>query len=688
MDVNLCFKISNIMRLVLSLFIFTLYTLNQLNAQYINWEAKVHPKILEAVQYEKTDCIILMNEQADLSEAKALKTKLEKGNFVYNKLKQTAENTQINVKRILQESQNSYNPFVVVNAIATKLDYNTLMKIALLPEVDRVLYNTKFKVPDIIRTDESLSNPERSTEWGITKINADAVWNLSGYPKGQGVVVAGQDTGYKWDHDAIKSKYKGWNASNSTVDHNYTWHDAIHGNNSHNSGTNPCGYDLTAPCDDHNHGTHTMGTMVGDTANFNIGVAPSAKWIGCRNMERGWGTPTTYTECFNWFLAPTNLSNQNPDPSKSPDVINNSWGCPTDEGCTDTSTYTLMKIAVNSLKSAGVVVVVSAGNDGPNCNTVSSPAAIFANSFTVGATDSNDAIAGFSSRGPSTQYGTIVKPNVTAPGVGVKSCIINGYATWNGTSMAGPHVAGAVALLISAKPSINGNVDAIEDVLELTAAQLTSGQTCGGVSGSSIPNNTFGHGRIDILAAVNEALPVKIVNFYGLKEATQNHLFWKTGLEVNSKKFIIERSSDGFKFTSIGSVNASGYSVSELNYDYIDPISINGTYYYRLKEIDNDGKEDVSKIIVITRNDIQNIQFGPNPTTGELKFAINNDIASFNSLKIYNTSGQLISDFSLNLVKGYNDFTLNIDNLSNGIYRVILSGSNGILLNEKVVLAR
>jgi len=676
------------MKFNFTLFLITCLSIFNLKAQYINWESKVHPKVLESVRFEQTECIILMNEQIDVSEAKNLKTKKEKGAYVYNKLKNSAEATQINVRKILQENQSYYYPFIIVNAVATKLDYNTLMKIALLPEVDKILYNTKIQVPNVVRTDEDYSNIERSTEWGVTKINADDVWNLSGNPKGQGVVVAGQDTGYKWDHDAIKSKYRGWNSSTNSVDHNYNWHDAIHQNDSHNSGTNPCGYDLTAPCDDHNHGTHTMGTMVGDTNNFNIGVAPEAKWMGCRNMERGWGTPTTYTECFNWFLAPTDLNNQNPNSDFAPDVINNSWGCPTSEGCTDTSTYTLMKTAVTNLKAAGITVVVSAGNEGSTCNSITSPAAIFEQSFTVGATDVNDQIASFSSRGPSTQYGNIIKPNVSAPGVGVKSCIINGYATWNGTSMAGPHVAGAVALLICAKPYYSGDVDAIENVLEQYATQLTSAQTCGGVSGSNIPNNTYGFGRIDILAAVNAPLPVKIITFYGVKEKQQNHLYWKTGLEVNSRNFDIERSSNGYKFEKIGTVQAGGYSISELSYEYIDPVSVNGIYYYRLKEVDQNGHEDLSKVISITRNDIENVKFGPNPTTGELNITINSNIPSQNTLKIINTSGQLVSELSINLTKGVNDFLLNIDNLTNGIYRIILSGTNGMLINEKIVLLK
>jgi subtilisin family serine protease len=255
-----------------------------------------------------------------------------------------------------------------------------------------------------------------------------------------------------------------------------------------------------------------MGTMVGnDSMGNQIGVAPGAKWIGCRNMENGYGRPSTYLECFEWFLAPYALDSLSTtgDPTKMPHVINNSWGCPPAEGC-DTSVFHIMKLAVDHLKLAGCVVVVSAGNSGSACGTVNDPSAIFENSFSIGATNSSDEIAGFSSRGPVTVDGSNrIKPNVSAPGVSVRSAIRNnGYGSSSGTSMAGPHVAGLVALLISANPTLAGEVDKIEDIIEQTAVNLTSNnQSCNGIPGTSIPNNTYGYGRIDAVAAINMALP-------------------------------------------------------------------------------------------------------------------------------------------------------------------------------------
>ena len=321
-------------------------------------------------------------------------------------------------------------------------------------------------------------------EWNVTKIHAPDVWAL-GYT-GQGVVVAGEDTGYQWDHPALKGQYRGW--SGSAADHNYNWHDSIH------SGGGSCGPDAVAPCDDTDHGTHTMGSMVGDDGGNNqIGVAPGAKWIGCRNMDQGNGTPATYSECFEWFIAPTDLQGENPDPSQSPHVINNSWSCPPSEGCTDPL---VLQAVVEATRAAGIEVVVSAGNSGPGCGSVDSPAAIYDASFSVGATSNttNDTIADFSSRGPVTVDGSNrLKPDVSAPGVNVRSSVpVNGYANFSGTSMAGPQVVGLVALLLSAQSGLKGDPDAIEPFVTQSAVPRTTAQTCGGVPGSTIPNNTYG----------------------------------------------------------------------------------------------------------------------------------------------------------------------------------------------------
>jgi len=335
------------------------------------------------------------------------------------------------------------------------------------------------------------NNGPDSIEWNVIQIGAVDVWTQGFF--GQGIVVGGEDTGYQWDHPALINHYRGWDGAAAT--HDYNWHDSIH------SGGGVCGADSPFPCDDYGHGTHTMGTMVGDDgANNQIGVAPGATWIGCRNMDRGNGTPATYTECFQWFIAPTDLSGQNPDPTMAPHVINNSWGCPPSEGCTDPN---VLRDVVEATRAAGIVVVVSAGNSGSSCSSVTDPAAIYEASFSVGATSSSDTIAGFSSRGPVIIDGSNrLKPDISAPGVGVRSSVPrNSYGSLSGTSMAGPHVVGAVALILSAAPQLIGLPDDIQNLLEMTALPRTTTQSCGGISGDQVPNNTYGWGRVDAFAA-------------------------------------------------------------------------------------------------------------------------------------------------------------------------------------------
>jgi subtilisin family serine protease len=459
------------------------------------WTAKVDPWVLEKTARADAEFLVILQEQADLTGAARLATKSAKAWFVYLTLRDLAERTQPPLLAELDRHRAEVRPFWIANMVWVRGSHATVEAVARRPEVRRVAAN-----PRVQRGPEPAPGPLAITtvESSLGQIRATNVWAL-GYT-GQNVTVAGQDTGYQWNHPALLAQYRGFDGT--TTNHNYNWHDAIHSNDVHNTGTNPCGYSLPAPCDDNSHGTHTMGTMVGDDGAGNqIGVAPGARWIGCRNMERGWGTPATYAECFQWFLAPTDLDDQNPDPDRAPDVINNSWGCPPSEGCTDPA---ILQSIVENTRAAGIVIVVSAGNSGPSCATVQDPPAIYAAAFSVGATDNSTNIASFSSRGPVTVDGSNrLKPDISAPGVSIRSAVpVNGYGTKSGTSMAGPHVAGMVALVLSAHPSLRGQPDKIETLLKQTALPRSSGETCEGLPGTLRPNHTFGWGQADALAAL------------------------------------------------------------------------------------------------------------------------------------------------------------------------------------------
>ena len=245
--------------------------------------------------------------------------------------------------------------------------------------------------------------------------------------------------------------------------------------------------------------------MVGSDGGANqIGVAPGAKWIGCRNMDQGVGSPATYTECFQWFIAPTTLGGQNADPTKRPHVINNSWTCPASEGCAANTLQTI----VQNTEASGIFVEASAGNAGPGCSTVGDPPAIYSSAFSTGAVDSSNTLAGFSSRGPVTADGSNrMKPDVVAPGVLVRSAVratdTSYSASFSGTSMAGPHVVGVVALLWSARPDLVRNIAATKQLLTSTANPAVGGGGTGCGGSSVVPNNHFGYGLVDALAAYN-----------------------------------------------------------------------------------------------------------------------------------------------------------------------------------------
>ncbi|HEY53253.1 MAG TPA: S8 family serine peptidase, partial [Caldilineae bacterium] len=189
------------------------------------------------------------------------------------------------------------------------------------------------------------------------------------------------------------------------------------------------------------------------------------------------------------------------DPAKKPDVMNNSWGCPESEGCTS-DVLDVIEPSMNAAIDAGILVVVSAGNAGSACHTVQDPPAIYPRSFAVGATQFNDSLASFSSRGDVTYGGeTFMKPNISAPGSYITSSTPNdNYGSMSGTSMAGPHVAGVAALLLSAEPSLKGQPEMAQAILERTADAMVD-NTCGG-DADGHPNNSYGWGIANAQSAI------------------------------------------------------------------------------------------------------------------------------------------------------------------------------------------
>ncbi|MFG1660064.1 S8 family serine peptidase [Micromonospora chersina] len=436
---------------------------------------KIRPELTRQLQGKSEgDFWIHFRDRADLAKAVGERDWGRRGAAVAAALKKTAAESQARIRAELDSSGTKYQAFWATNAIKVSGGSLTMAQnLAAHAEVDGLYAPTEYKLPEVTEgTDEKSVN---ALEWGIANINADDVWSQYGV-KGAGITVASIDSGVQFDHPALVNSYRG-NNGDGTFDHDYNWFDAA-------------GECATAPCDSDGHGTHTMGTMAGSDGANQIGVAPGVKWIAANGCCP---TDAALISSGQWMLEPTDLDGQNPDASKRPNIINNSWGT------TLPSTEPFMEDVTDAWTASGIFGVWSNGNNGPACQTSGSPGSLSSN-YSAGAYDVNNNIASFSSRGTG-QNGEI-KPNLSAPGVNVRSSVPgNSYASYSGTSMAAPHLAGAVALLWSAAPTLVGDVAATRALLDNTAVDKADTQ-CGG---STDDNNVYGEGRLDALALLNAA---------------------------------------------------------------------------------------------------------------------------------------------------------------------------------------
>ncbi len=410
--------------------------------------------------------------------------------LVYETLTEQADDSQADLRATLDGLGVSYRPYYLVNGL--EVDGGPLLRwwLSRRDDVDRVLDNPELRplpAPPPSSTGD-LAAPDAPL-WNLTTINAPRVWSELGVT-GERIVIGQSDSGVEGTHPELASTYRGATSAQAPGDA-YNWLDPWN--------------QTPSPSDTGGHGTHTLGSVVGQ----NVGVAPGASWIGCVNLDRNLANPARYLDCMQFLFAPFP---QDGDPfadgraELGAHIFNNSWACPPLEGCDPES----LQAAVEALRQAGVFFVTSAGNSGSECGSVSDPPAIYEAVFSVGATDASGAVAPFSSRGPVDIDGSgRVKPDIAAPGVDVLSAVPGGgYAEFSGTSMASPHVAGVVALLWSANPDLIGDIGRTETILADTAQPfdyaLHGPPACG--SESERPNNATGYGIVDALAATRLAL--------------------------------------------------------------------------------------------------------------------------------------------------------------------------------------
>ncbi|MFN2285529.1 MAG: S8 family serine peptidase, partial [Anaerolineae bacterium] len=401
----------------------------------------VEPQLAAALADDETiGYLIRFRERPDLTPAYALDWEA-RGTFVVQALQETAERSQASVRAYLDARGVHYQAFWVDNVIvverSNRQTFDGLLRFGEVASLHA--RRTLGLIESTTSTEPSIA---ASIEPNLTHVRADAVWDL-GY-SGAGIVVANIDTGVRYTHQALVDHYRG-NLGDGAFDHDYNWLDADTGN--------------PAPYDDHGHGSHTMGIMIGDDGTDNqIGMAPGAQWIACDACNADIGCPdAALLTCAEWVVAPYPADDDRwRDPAKRPHVVNNSWG-----DCARAYDGWFQNV-VDVWHAAGIYPIFSNGNASncgytypPGLNTVSNPAR-YGNVTGVGSTGQSDGLyAAHSNWGPTDNLDVLnplgyanLKPQVVAPGVNIRSSL-NGsdteYASWGGTSMSAPHVAGLIA---------------------------------------------------------------------------------------------------------------------------------------------------------------------------------------------------------------------------------------------------
>ena len=443
--------------------------------------------------------LVVMEEQVDTKSLRAdLKlagaNRQQRHQTVVEALQTTATRSQAGLRAELASLKaagaiRSLHPHWLVNGIVIGATPDVIRRLAARPGVARIEPDLTVELIRPVTPPESKARDAGSigTTAGIRAIWADRVWRELGID-GTGALVGSLDSGVDGHHPALTERWRGNFAPAAEC-----WLDAS------NQG------EPLYPEDHYFHGTHVMGTICGSAPGDSIGVAPGARWIASNVLAQDTG-PEYDSDILRSLEF---MSDPDGDPATSddvPDVVQNSWGVfelfPGYVDC-DSRWWD----AIDNCEATGVVLIWSAGNEGPNEGTLRSPADRAdtpLSCFSVGAVGGDIPLtaAVFSSRGPSRCGGPFdIKPEVVAPGVDVISSLPGGdYAYLSGTSMSGPHVAGVVALMRSANPELD--VETVKQILIDTAKDV----------GPAGEDGVYGHGMINaydaVLASMTGYFPV------------------------------------------------------------------------------------------------------------------------------------------------------------------------------------
>jgi|GEM_PF-2082458 len=420
----------------------------------------------------------------------------ERGEVVQN-MRKKAENEKADLKRELRSMRGVEvkNEWWITSALLVKAEAKKLEKIALRDDVKRIHEN--FEVTILGRPSLEGGGVETRSEsdftWGLERVNIPKIWEM-GFTGSEDVKVAVLDSGLDITHPDLEGKLYTSDENDDTYPGGWAEFDS---DGKEVDGSEP--HETYHPLYNEGHGTHVSGTVVGGGKSGEyIGVVPDTSLAHGLVLPQGGGTFSQIIGGMEWAVTPKE------EGGAEADVVNMSFGA---DGYLEE-----MEEPVENIKNAGAIPVGAIGNSGEG--VVSSPGAVY-ETLAIGASDSGDDIAGFSSGGvvedereetPS-EY---IKPDFVAPGVGVKSALPDDnpegdYGYWDGTSMAAPHVAGVVALMLEVMEEKEDPYEKIYKTLKETAEYYENGVT---LNNEEDKNTRYGYGVINAHEAIRSLRPI------------------------------------------------------------------------------------------------------------------------------------------------------------------------------------